>query len=117
MLGKTGPVTFDVYRRLPTCSKTTTKEKFVIPLNRCCVTCCFPWDRVHNRRRVVLRVAGVAHVCHAVIRQIDKQLSEATLCCRIVSENSGKGRIAQGLGKALAEGLSCSGIVTEAALG
>jgi hypothetical protein len=49
-----------------------------------------------------------------IVGKVDQELSETALGGGIVAQNGGEGSIAEGFGQALAECLSCAGVVTQA---
>ncbi len=50
-----------------------------------------------------------------IIGEVDEKLGQAALGGGIVSEDRREGRIAEGFGKALSEGLASTGVVAEPA--
>lgn len=65
-------------------------------------------------------LAPASHVVNAtwarvnhVVREVDEELSEASLGCSIVTEHRREGRIPEGLRETLAKSFSCSGVIAE----
>jgi hypothetical protein len=69
-------------------------------------------------------LASASHVVNAtrarvnhVVREVDEELSEASLGCSIVTENGREGCIPEGFGETLAKSFTCSGIIAESERG
>lgn len=73
----------------------------------------FPRHGVASPARRVLQVGEARVRLHDVVREVDQQLGEAALSCRVVAQNGGEGGVAEGFGEALAEGFAGAGVVTQ----